>query len=80
MNRGRRTIGYHLVKSAYGQWLPGDEAGHWSTAWDERIGYLHPKAWLRDLVIFAYYCIRRLTTTGNSMHFLNINYLFRDKK
>ncbi|MDY7107940.1 MAG: transposase, partial [Planctomycetota bacterium] len=41
-NRGRRTIGYHLVKSAYGQWLPGDEAGHWSTAWDERIGYLQP--------------------------------------
>jgi REP element-mobilizing transposase RayT len=38
----RRTIGYHLVKSAYGLWLPGDTRGHWSSAWDEQIGYLEP--------------------------------------
>ncbi|MCH8046927.1 MAG: hypothetical protein IID44_24765 [Planctomycetes bacterium] len=37
-----RTLGYHLVKSTYGQWLPGDERGHWSDAWDERIGYVQP--------------------------------------
>ena len=36
------TLGYHLVKSAYGLWLPGDERGHWSTAWDEQIGYTEP--------------------------------------
>jgi REP element-mobilizing transposase RayT len=37
-----RTIGYHLVKSCYGLWLPGDSRGHWSTAWDEEIGYIEP--------------------------------------
>ncbi|HYO24766.1 MAG TPA: hypothetical protein VEQ85_07435 [Lacipirellulaceae bacterium] len=37
-----RTLGYHLVKSAFGQWLPGDQRGHWSTAWDEEIGYVAP--------------------------------------
>ena len=37
-----RTLGYHLVKSTYGQWLPGDERGHWSDAWDESIGYVQP--------------------------------------
>jgi hypothetical protein len=31
-----RTIGYHLVKSAYGMW------GHWSSAWDEKIGFYQP--------------------------------------
>jgi len=36
------TLGYHIVKTAYGLWLPGDERGHWSTAWDERIGYVEP--------------------------------------
>jgi REP element-mobilizing transposase RayT len=36
------TIGYHLVKTCYGRWLPGDERGHWSSAWDEQIGYLEP--------------------------------------
>ena len=34
----RRTIGYHLVKSTYGTWLPGDERGHWSEAWDKELG------------------------------------------
>ncbi len=38
----RRTIGYHLVKSGYGLWLPGDQRGHWSEAWDNRIGYTRP--------------------------------------
>ena len=37
-----RTIGYHLVKTAYGLWLPGDDRGHWSSAWDEQIGYVDP--------------------------------------
>lgn len=36
------TIGYHFVKSAYGSWLPGDARGHWSTAWDEQIGFCEP--------------------------------------
>lgn len=37
-----RTRGYHLVKSGYGLWLPGDDRGHWSDSWDERIGYTQP--------------------------------------
>lgn len=36
------TLGYHYVKSTYGQWLPGDERGHWSAIWDERIGFIEP--------------------------------------
>lgn len=36
------TLGYHLVKSAYGQWLPGDDRGSWSDAWDNQIGYIEP--------------------------------------
>lgn len=36
------TLGYHLVKSTYGQWLPGDDRGHWSEAWDAQIGYVEP--------------------------------------
>ena len=36
------TLGYHYVKSTYGQWLPGDERGHWSTAWDAQIGFIEP--------------------------------------
>ena len=38
----RRTIGIHWVKSAYGLWLPGDERGSWSSAWDDQIGYYEP--------------------------------------
>ena len=34
-----QTIGFHLVKTGYGLWLPGDWRGHWSSAWDEMIGY-----------------------------------------
>ena len=37
-----RTLGYHLVKSCYGLWLPGDARGHWSDAWDEQIGFIEP--------------------------------------
>jgi REP element-mobilizing transposase RayT len=37
-----RTIGYHCVKSAYGMWLPGDDRGSWSEAWDEEIGFCEP--------------------------------------
>ena len=36
------TIGYHVVVSGYGLWLPGDARGHWSDAWDEQIGYHEP--------------------------------------
>ncbi len=36
------TLGYHFVKSGYGLWLPGDDRGHWSEAWDEDIGYIEP--------------------------------------
>ena len=35
-------IGYHIVKTAYGRWLPGDERGHWSAVWDDRIGQVTP--------------------------------------
>ena len=37
-----RTLGYHIVISGYGLWLPGDERGHWSEAWDEELGYVEP--------------------------------------
>ncbi|MEM7627634.1 MAG: hypothetical protein AAF333_18720 [Planctomycetota bacterium] len=37
-----QTLGVHLVKSAFGQWLPGDPRGHWSTAWDEKLGHVEP--------------------------------------
>jgi len=36
------TLGYHLVKSGYGLWLPGDNRGHWSEAWDPQIGFVEP--------------------------------------
>ncbi|MFA7237123.1 MAG: transposase [Phycisphaeraceae bacterium] len=36
------TLGYHLVKSAHGVWLPGDDRGHWSSAWDDQLGYIEP--------------------------------------
>ncbi len=36
------TLGYHLVKSGFGLWLPGDDRGHWSDAWDEQIGFVEP--------------------------------------
>jgi REP element-mobilizing transposase RayT len=36
------TLGYHLVISAYGLWLPGDERGTWSEAWDEQLGFIEP--------------------------------------
>jgi REP element-mobilizing transposase RayT len=37
-----RTIGYHIVISAYGLWLPGDDRGSWSGAWDEQLGFIEP--------------------------------------
>ncbi|MCC6679638.1 MAG: transposase [Phycisphaeraceae bacterium] len=37
-----RTLGYHIVLSGYGLWLPGDDRGHWSTAWDENLGHIEP--------------------------------------
>jgi REP element-mobilizing transposase RayT len=33
---------YHLVKSTYGMWLPGDERGSWSARWDTDIGFIEP--------------------------------------
>jgi REP element-mobilizing transposase RayT len=37
-----RTLGYHIVISGYGLWLPGDDRGHWSEAWDEELGFIEP--------------------------------------
>lgn len=37
-----RTLGYHYVKSCYGLWLPGDDRGSWSEAWDAQIGFVEP--------------------------------------
>ena len=37
------TIGYHYVRSGYGRWLPGDDRGHWSEAWDQQIGLVEPR-------------------------------------
>lgn len=37
-----RTLGYHLFNSCYGLWLPGDDRGSWSEAWDAHIGYYEP--------------------------------------
>jgi REP element-mobilizing transposase RayT len=36
------TLGYDYVRSAYGQWLPDDNRGHWSENWDKQIGYIEP--------------------------------------
>ncbi|MGC4005643.1 MAG: hypothetical protein QM811_21995 [Pirellulales bacterium] len=36
------VLGYHWVKSGYGLWLPGDERGHWSSKWDEELGFIEP--------------------------------------
>ncbi len=36
------TIGYHIVISGYGLWLPGDRRGSWSDAWDDRLGFIEP--------------------------------------
>jgi REP element-mobilizing transposase RayT len=38
------TIGYHIVISGYGLWLPGDSRGSWSAAWDEQLGLVEPHA------------------------------------
>jgi REP element-mobilizing transposase RayT len=38
----RKTLGYHIVISGYGLWLPGDDRGHWSEAWDAELGYIEP--------------------------------------
>jgi hypothetical protein len=37
-----RTLGYHVVISGYGLWLPGDSRGHWSDAWDAQLGFIEP--------------------------------------
>jgi hypothetical protein len=37
-----QTLGYHIVISDYGLWLPGDERGHWSEAWDAELGFIEP--------------------------------------
>jgi hypothetical protein len=36
------TLGFHVVISGFGLWLPGDDRGHWSDAWDAQIGYHQP--------------------------------------
>lgn len=37
-----RTLGYHIVISGFGLWLPGDDRGHWSEAWDTELGFVEP--------------------------------------
>jgi REP element-mobilizing transposase RayT len=37
-----QTLGDHIVMSGHGLWLPGDERGHWSEAWDEELGFIEP--------------------------------------
>jgi hypothetical protein len=36
------TIGFHVTKSTYGTWLPGDERGSWSEAWFPARGFFEP--------------------------------------
>src|SRR5690242_20696666 len=36
------TIGFHLTKSTYGTWLPGDPRGSWSEAWSPSRGFFEP--------------------------------------
>ncbi len=36
------SIGAHIIKTAYGQWLPGDPRGHWSAAWNPEQGHHNP--------------------------------------
>lgn len=33
------TLGYHLVKTAFGTWLPGDVRGYWSQEWSAKEGF-----------------------------------------
>lgn len=37
-----RTLGFHIVVSGYGLWLPGDGRGHWSESWDAQVGFIEP--------------------------------------
>lgn len=32
-------LSYHVVKTAYGRWLPGDSRGSWSESWSRDRGY-----------------------------------------
>jgi REP element-mobilizing transposase RayT len=34
-----RTLGFHVIKSTYGTWLPGDSRGSWSEAWSPQRGF-----------------------------------------
>ena len=33
------TLGYHVVKTTFGTWLPGDVRGYWSEAWSAERGF-----------------------------------------
>jgi len=33
------TLGYHLTKTTYGTWLPGDRRGSWLKEWSPKEGY-----------------------------------------
>jgi len=33
------TLGFHVTKSTYGTWLPGDPRGSWSEAWSPSRGF-----------------------------------------
>jgi REP element-mobilizing transposase RayT len=34
-----QTLGFHLTKSTFGTWLPGDARGSWSEAWSPSQGF-----------------------------------------
>src|SRR5947209_3849808 len=36
------TLGFHITKSTYGTWLPGDPRGSWSEAWSPARGFHEP--------------------------------------
>ena len=36
------TIGFHVTKSTFGTWLPGDKRGSWSEAWSPQRGFYEP--------------------------------------
>jgi len=36
------TLGFHVTKSTYGTWLPGDPRGSWSEAWSPSRGFYEP--------------------------------------
>src|SRR5215475_620325 len=42
MARMLQTLGFHVTKTTYGTWLPGDQRGSWSEAWSPSRGFCEP--------------------------------------